>query len=752
MTLSKTICVLAVSEVLVIAAVSLAETQSHASAFFEERKWFTNPVAGLSSASVSADGLVIAQKGCITHQDRWRIKTLRFGIQFHRLAATEDAYLFILQFAKARRSSFYGETHHREGTNDSYGLAFSKDGRIFPVRFGKNGEMEVLGDGFVVFDPFGKTSVELQMEYTTDRYFFMLRSQNSAFAIFSDDARLDPAGYVTLLNAAVGLETHLSDVEIDALQIPADTNARPMPVYFLDCFDSDKGRFIHWRYNERTQDYAGVNIYERTKRLAHVSYPADRFVLPERVGSDELTVKSVDIDGDESDASVVKLNAVGGLAAKCHDGRIAVQAGTPYARLINGRTKEEFIVRGVNYVRLTFGDHSNFTAANSYLPDLYDPYDAETMLKLLKHHGYNTVRVFLAGRGVLNPGIGGYPDFDEPVYKPYLDNFIDFLTRARTYGIYVLPTFGDGELPLNRYYRPTIEKMVEITGEEGQLRSGIPYNSVYLTKEGIQGRCVLIGETLKYVKQRDATLLESILAVQCQNELSLRANQWPFSLCCGHVTTANGKTYDMADRESRQRCMDEGLNHYHQVLSKAIKAVDPDLLVSEGTFTLRIVGKDPVAHKGLAAADHSDQRFPPTAVVLGQSGLDLIDIHIYHVNRDEMPAAGYRHDMASMLMYSEAMQPIRGRTPVIMGEFGAFRFVEPSAQQAQANILATRDACMEDQLNGYMIWTLDAYEQQEMHHALDGGYDFLEELSGNAGACETRAKTDKREGPRSGNI
>lgn len=707
-----------------------AANETNPKSFYDAGKWFSNPVAGISSAAISQDSIILRQKGALTHQNQWIIQKMSFDIQFDNSFKTGDPYLFILQFAKARRNSFYGETHNRGAINDSYGLVFSKEGRVFPVRFGKEREMKIISDDFAAIDLSTKNSIEFHIEYVHDAFSLKLKANNDSFFTFTDETHFDHAGYVTLLNIAVGLETHLSNMVIDAVEIAADESSTPMPVYFLDYFESSRNKMIHWRYNERTQDYTGVDIYEGEKLLANLSYPEDRFILPGSVVSDDLMVKSVDIDGDKSEASVVKLHADESLLATDIPPRIRVKQGTPYAQLVKKQANETFNIRGVNYVRLTFGDHSNFTAKNQYLPDLYDPYDTETMLRTLKKHGYNTVRVFLTSRGVMSSGIGGDPEFDEPVYTPYLDNFVDFLSKAKKYGIYVLPTFGDGDLPLNIYYRPLIQKMVEQTGEQGQLYSGIPYNSVYLTEPGIQGRTILITETLKYIKQQDPTLLKSILAVQCQNELSLRANQWPFSLSSGRVITANGQTYDMADTDSRQRCMDEGLNYYHQTLIRAIKAIDSELLVAEGVFTLRIVGKDPVKNKGLNVQEAGDQRFPPTAVVMGQSGLDLIDIHIYHVNKDETPADGYRKDMDSMLMVSDRMKDIRSRIPIIMGEFGAFRFIVPSPDQARANILATRDACLEDHLNGFMIWTLDTFEQQEMHHTLDGGNEFLSELRG----------------------
>jgi hypothetical protein len=224
-----------------------------------------------------------------------------------------------------------------------------------------------------------------------------------------------------------------------------------------------------------------------------------------------------------------------------------------------------------------------------------------------------------------------------------VDNLIDLLRTAKKYGIYVLPTFGDGELPRNEYYKPIYEKLSKQTGEKMNLAE--PYNSIYLLADGIEARKKTMVDTFEYIKSVDPSLLETLLAIQCQNELSIRTDQWPFNLTEGKITTANGKTYDMSDADSRQLCMDEGLNYYHQSLRKAVKAIDPQLLLAEGAFTLRIVGKGPVKNKGVYKLDARDNRLPPTATVMGDSGLDIIDIHIYHVNRVETPAMGYRKDM-----------------------------------------------------------------------------------------------------------
>ena len=715
--------------VLTFYATALSAGSDCPESFCNKVNWVSNPVAGISTIQIDRDSIALVQKGCITHRNQWAISNISFDVRFEQITKASSGYLFIIQFAKARRNSFFGETHNRGTVNDSYGLAFNNRGVVQLVRFGKENTVDTIGESIAI-DLLRENRIELEMSNAHQVACFALSVNGLERKVFTDQSPFFLTGYISMLNPSVGVKSCLSNIEVDGVEIEFEDNVSPSPVYFLDYFEEQNERFIHWRYNERTQDYIGVNIYDNDKLIDSLDYPSDKFVLPNSFKAKELVVKTIDVDGDESDGVFINLAKKTRSSEFVSPQKIKVKRKQPYAELVNEQTSEIFNVRGVNYVRLTFGDHSNFTAKNEYLPNLYDPYDAETVFRVLKKAGFNTVRVFLAGRGVLNPGIGGYPEFNEAVYKPYLDNFVDFLSRAQKYGMYVLPTFGDGELPLNAYYKPYLKKMADMTKEPEQLVSGFPFNSVYLTEVGIEGRELLISKTLEYIKQKDASLLKSILAVQCQNELSLRADQWPFNLNAGTVVCANGKTYDMSDVDSRQLCMDEGLNYYHQRLIKVIKSVDSDLLVAEGAFTLRIVGKDPGRNKGLIIDEHADQRFPPTALVMGNSGLDLIDIHIYYVNNEETPVEGYTNDMRSMLMYTEAMRKVRASVPVIMGEFGSFNFIEPSYEQAKANILSTRDACLNDNFNGFMIWTLDSFEQQEMFNVMDGGLKFLKELGG----------------------
>lgn len=397
--------------------------------------------------------------------------------------------------------------------------------------------------------------------------------------------------------------------------------------------------------------------------------------------------------------------------------KIGIRKNGKYACFYKTKSGRPFFVNGMNYIRLRHGDHATFEAAVGASPEHYDRQQAEVMLKNLAENGYNTVRVFIIGRSSRNPGIAGHYKETHGLYEPYMENVMDFLRLARSYGIYVLPTFGDGALPRNGYYRDRIKDMP----------GGI--NVMYLTQEGIAAKTRYVLDFLTYIKTRDSSLLNVLLGIQFQNELYVRCDAWPFTQTEGILTMPNGKSYDMSVAEQRQRLMDEGINHYHNTLTKAIKTLAPELLVCEGVFTLRAVGKSPNTHKGVFPVSSGDKRFPPTATVLGNSDLDFIDLHFYRTRRDEPVPDAFHRDMDSMDFYSAEMRDIQKLKPVIMGEFGSFRHIDDNFAQAGNNLLGIRDLAIEHHMMGVMMWTYDTFEQKQLYPAMEDKGAFLKKLS-----------------------
>jgi len=402
--------------------------------------------------------------------------------------------------------------------------------------------------------------------------------------------------------------------------------------------------------------------------------------------------------------------------------RIAVKDSPQGAYFVLKDSETPFFVKGFNYVRLRGndgkpgGDHATFEAATAKTQAHYDPQQADEMFAALRAVGYNTVRVFIIGRNSVNPGIAGEYDSSGAVYAPYMDNFIDFLKRATRHRIRVFPTFGDGGVPRNAYYKNRLD------GKDQQK------NLLVLTQAGIDARVEHITSFLNYIKEREPTLLPTLLGVQCQNEAYLKADQWPFTVKKGEIKTANGRSYDMADTSSRQALMDEGYHFYHEAVVRAVKAVDPAMLVAEGVFVPRAVGKDPLLHAGVWPGKTRDERYPPLLTVIGRGALDFVDVHFYRTSKKESVEQSFNLNLGSAGFFTPEFGEIRKSKPVIIGEFGAFDFVEDSFEEAVASMTRVRDLALRSGVNGMLFWTYDGFEQKRLYHAASNWKLFVDKM------------------------
>ncbi len=396
--------------------------------------------------------------------------------------------------------------------------------------------------------------------------------------------------------------------------------------------------------------------------------------------------------------------------------RIGIRTGKERAEFVLDESKKPFFVKGFNYIRLRAkdgkpgGDHATFDADTETTKANYDPEAAEKMFSILSKSGYNTVHVFLIGRNPVNPGIAGDYKTTKALYEPYADNFIDFLRRATRHNMRVFPTFGDGAIPNNAYYR---SKPIE--------GKGYNKNALVLTEEGIAARVEHITSLLTYVKKKDQNLLPTLLGLQCQNEAYMRADEWPFNHKAGMFKAANGKSYDLSKTEQRQSLMDEGYRYYHGQIVKAVKEIDPRMLVAEGVFVPAAVAKDyDAGHAGVWPGKTKDERYPPKLTAIGTGDLDFLDVHFYHTVADpkEVPNRFHRN-LSSTGFFTPEMDEIRKTTPVIMGEFGAFDDHEKTFEAAVDNIVQVRDLANKQGFNGMLFWTYDCQEQPRLYHATD---------------------------------
>ena len=123
-----------------------------------------------------------------------------------------------------------------------------------------------------------------------------------------------------------------------------------------------------------------------------------------------------------------------------------------------------------------------------------------------------------------------------------------------------------------------------------------------------------------------------------------------------------------------------------------------------------------------------DPRCPPKASTILNGALDFVDVHVYYTNPSTSLEESYRLDMKSTGLYSQEMQGVLKDKPYILGEFGSFKFIASTFDQARTNILKTRDLALDDDAQGYMMWTFDTFEQRCIWQAMEDEA-FLKELS-----------------------
>lgn len=369
---------------------------------------------------------------------------------------------------------------------------------------------------------------------------------------------------------------------------------------------------------------------------------------------------------------------------------IGVRAPNGVGEFYNKGTDATFVVRGNNYVRLAdqpdpFGGHYVYHA--NFNTGLYDAPQSEAALLQMEQDGYNTVRVFINELNVGNSSATG-------LSASYIDNFTDFLNRAKNHGIFVIPILG--YLPKSGGYYSLIAPDSNIAG----------YNTFYLNPTAYTAKTTYIHDFITELAKRAAPL-DTIVAYSLENEQFYERDKAPLSWTTGLVTTYTG-TFDMADPVSRQQMMDSNLVAWTIEMRNAILAEDPTALVTIGFFRPFLVGEP-------------DNRLVRTYWVIqdnemGGSTVDFVDLHIY----PGFDPLYLTVDLADTMRRFEAVDNSQ-RKPRVLGEFGAFKsqYVDvTSAAYALRDLQVA--TCQTYNFSGWLTWTWDTAEQPELWNALDG--------------------------------
>ncbi|MCP4310015.1 MAG: sulfatase-like hydrolase/transferase [Bacteroidetes bacterium] len=506
-------------------------------------------------------------------------------------------------------------------------------------------------------------------------------------------------------------------------------------IYLVDYVREDGKLVVSWKFNARYNDFKTVHLNDSAGGfLASVDFPAEYYMLDASYGGTSVRLQVENLSGNRSDYYFLSLDRDAyyeSLKETETVKRFGINRSGEYPWFQKAGDTTRSYLYGVNYIGLrsadprnqTVGfDHSTFEAATPTTLADYNKYHAESLFRIMKSKGLNYTRVFLTGRNTTNPGISGPSYHNEPLYRPYMDNFVDFLKRAQQYGIYVFPTFGDGGLPKNQWYKDRLP--VHLKEKLHSIRQYFPFY-----KETVDLKADYVQAFLQYIKDYDPELLHSLLAVELQNEYSVKGNAYPFTQITGIHTSWWGEEFDMTDTIRRQELADQATIRYQNILTTAIKEIDPELLVAEGFFTLDAVHKTLENSLGIFPGAFPDERHPPVFPVTIQSDIDFVDIHMYPRTADRTIEQQFNADLHSMLTDTVGFEDMRRLKPFILGEFGAWRQHEPTVEFAAGRMADLAGRAMDHNFDGWCYWTFDSFEQDRLYNFMSGSYEIMDTLA-----------------------
>ncbi|MEZ5175857.1 MAG: discoidin domain-containing protein [Acidimicrobiia bacterium] len=352
------------------------------------------------------------------------------------------------------------------------------------------------------------------------------------------------------------------------------------------------------------------------------------------------------------------------LAYEVPEHDIAVRSGDGTTEFYRRSTDERIVPMGPNFHQL--GPENDYFVDRLFSPDRYAPSFVDTQLDLMVTMGYNIVRTSLdvCVEDCIGSRQGG-------LRQDYLDNVADFIRRANKRDLLVIITSND--LPRYAGYIPIAEATC-CDPFDGYI------NSHYLSEVGIEQRSRYWTDVVEAFIDREVPL-DAIMAYQIRGELFLFPDTPPLSLTGGHVTTANGNTYDMAESQEKRQMVADGVAYWVDRVGAAIKELDPTALITVGLF--------PPNEPNVWRPDLN--RVVPTAAAFEAAAVDFLDIH---------PYPGY----VPLGLMIENLDLDHFSKPVVAGESGGFTFVYDSPRSAASGLQDWQVESCEYGVQGWMFW------------------------------------------------
>ena len=332
-------------------------------------------------------------------------------------------------------------------------------------------------------------------------------------------------------------------------------------------------------------------------------------------------------------------------------------------------------------------------------PGVYDSAAAEALFSHMAAGGFNVVRFWLGSEdGMEGPG---------PYSEAMLGNILDFLKRARRHAVYAMPVL-EHQPQMQRYRALLTANPPSVSGE----------NALYLNPSYITAFRQFLIDLLTALKTRDPASMDALFAIDIQNECHFELTG-PFAWDSGPFLAPNGKTYHM--EIDKRRLADEAAAFWVDALADAIHSVVPDLPVDMNVFTFAAVNR---SGPDDFHADPAENRIPFDSRYLAASKASFLDIHFYAPNADAL-----RKDFRSIGLDSLRTAAARNGKPLFVGEFGTFKNAFPRLTDAAAWEVRLVDSLHAAGFKGFLGWTYDTFEQEDIWNAEDGAGTIFSALS-----------------------
>ena len=340
-----------------------------------------------------------------------------------------------------------------------------------------------------------------------------------------------------------------------------------------------------------------------------------------------------------------------------------------------------FVVRGFDYQPLLkLGGTGARFENESFSPLYYRHGTVAAMLASWESEGYNTARVLVAP-GQIGNALG------RGLSPAYVADLADFVATARAHDIRTL--IAVGALPTNGGFVPASDP------EFGTI------NEDYLNPLFIEAENRYL-ETLIGSLRRDGAPLVDVLW-ELKGEQQWDNDSAPLRWTAGSVTTANGRTYDMASAASRTAMENAGLVYWTNRLTATIHRLVPGSLVGVGSY--------PVSVK------RPEWTVQVSELFKGSTATNFVDVHLY-------PNLGSEEEQIESFHASGTTKP------VIMGEFGAVR--SQPIDFATASLVSWQERSCDlggISISGWLLWTWNSSAQKEFWDATASGGALARALS-----------------------